>query len=1040
VTDLTDRLQAALGSTYHVERELGGGGMSRVFLAEEVALRRMVVVKVLPPEMSAGVSAERFRREIQLAASLQHPHIVPLLTAGSADDLLYYVMPFIAGESLRARLSRQRELPVSETVHILRDVLDALAAAHEHGVVHRDIKPDNVLLSGRHAVVTDFGVAKAVSESAKASNLTSMGVALGTPAYMAPEQAAADPNVDHRADLYAVGVLAYEMLCGRPPFATLSPQEMLVAHVTQAPEPCTVHRPTVPEALNALVMQCLAKKAADRPQSAEELIGALSAMATPSGGMAPTGATTVSSGTRDAIVQHGPLRVAVLSVTGALALAGLVWVAVRFVGLPLWVKTASAVILVIGVPVFFITGRAERRRLIERTTGRVMPSGAEGVRRHFTWKRAVVGGGVAFALLAVLTGAYMAMRVLGIGPVGTLMGKGLLHARDSVLVADFENRTTDSTLGHTVTELIRLDLEQSEAVSLYQPEAVRDALARMRKPATTPLTEEVAREMARRENLKAIVTGEIASVGGEFVVSVRLLAAGSGDVLAARRETAGSQQELLGAVDRLSAGLRERVGESLRSIQAELPIGTATTASFEALQAYLQGSRANAVGETRRALTLLRQAVALDSTFAEAYRKLGIIFSNNGFPRDSTVRAFTRAYALRGRLPDVDRLLVAAGYHYYVTEDRDSAAAAYRSVLDRRPDHAIALQNLAFQYRRTRRFVEAESLYAVLCKTVGRWGCLNVAIALEYEGKFDEAERALDRRDATQPGQPAPYARAQLALARGHYDEAEHIVDGAYERSQARGNEGIAEAEWWAAQMAWLHGHRRDGDRHRLAWSRASRTITPSWWPEALNLASWALQDAAWYGQDTRHADEAYANALLQTSLADRTPSNRGYPSRVWLFAWVGDTASARDAYRRYLAEVHDVGPRTRRQNLRWMVGNLALAAQRWQEGIDSLRAWERDTENPLNLVTVAWAYDRAGQADSAAALYRQFLEKPSAFPADFLGWVPRVLRRLGELEEARGDKTVAKAHYQRFVDLWAAADLEFQPLVREIRGRIARL
>src|SRR6266566_267499 len=208
VADFQVRLQSALGAAYRIEQELGGGGMSRVFLARERELERQVVVKVLPPEMAAGVNAERFRREIQLAASLQHPHIVPLLAAGHADDLVYYTMPLIEGESLRAKLAHQGELPIAEAVRILRDVADALAYAHAHGVAHRDIKPDNVLITNHHAVVTDFGVSKALSESSGKSSLTSAGVALGTPAYMAPEQAAADPHTDHRCDIYAVGALA----------------------------------------------------------------------------------------------------------------------------------------------------------------------------------------------------------------------------------------------------------------------------------------------------------------------------------------------------------------------------------------------------------------------------------------------------------------------------------------------------------------------------------------------------------------------------------------------------------------------------------------------------------------------------------------------------------------------------------------------------------------------------------------------------------------------------------------------------------------
>jgi serine/threonine protein kinase len=295
MTDLLESLQAALHG-YRIERELGGGGMSRVFLAEEAALARKVVVKVLPPELGAGVNAERFRREIQLAAGLQHPHIVPLLTAGQAGELFYYTMPFIQGDSLRTRLARERELPITDAVRILRDVTDALAHAHEQGVVHRDIKPDNVLISGKHAVVTDFGVAKAISAATGPSALTSAGVALGTPAYMAPEQAAADPHTDHRADLYAVGAMAYEMLAGQPPFAGMSPQMMLAAHVTQAPDPVTKRRTAVPEALASLVMRCLEKKPADRWQSAEELREQLELLATPSGGMTPTAARPATAG------------------------------------------------------------------------------------------------------------------------------------------------------------------------------------------------------------------------------------------------------------------------------------------------------------------------------------------------------------------------------------------------------------------------------------------------------------------------------------------------------------------------------------------------------------------------------------------------------------------------------------------------------------------------------------------------------------------------------------------------------------------------
>jgi serine/threonine-protein kinase len=262
--------------------------MSRVFVAEEVSLGRKVVVKVLPPDLAATVNVERFRREIQLAAKLQHPLIVPVLAAGISEGLPYYTMPFIEGESLRARLARSGELPVQEAARILRDVLSALSYAHEHGVVHRDIKPDNVLLTGHHAVVADFGVAKALSSSTNpGSSLTSLGVALGTPAYMAPEQATADPATDHRADLYAVGAMAYEMLTGHQVFSARSPQAMLAAHAIEKPEPIDKRRSSVPPALSSVVMRSLEKHAADRPQSAGEMLAELEAAVTPSGATTP---------------------------------------------------------------------------------------------------------------------------------------------------------------------------------------------------------------------------------------------------------------------------------------------------------------------------------------------------------------------------------------------------------------------------------------------------------------------------------------------------------------------------------------------------------------------------------------------------------------------------------------------------------------------------------------------------------------------------------------------------------------------------------
>jgi eukaryotic-like serine/threonine-protein kinase len=280
VTELRDRLQEALGDAYEVVRELGGGGMSHVFLAVERQLDRQVVIKLLPPDLAGGVSLDRFRREIQLVARLQHPHIVPVLAAGEATGVPFFTMPFVAGRSLRDMLRSGTSVPIPEAIHILREVAVALVYAHAQGIVHRDIKPDNVLLSGGSAMVTDFGVAKAVSasrqrETPAGGTLTLLGTSLGTPAYMAPEQTAGDPATDHRADIYSFGAMAFELITGSPPFAGRAPAALLAAQMTEVPPAISDSRPESPDPLVDLVTQCLEKDPAARPQSASEIVQAL---------------------------------------------------------------------------------------------------------------------------------------------------------------------------------------------------------------------------------------------------------------------------------------------------------------------------------------------------------------------------------------------------------------------------------------------------------------------------------------------------------------------------------------------------------------------------------------------------------------------------------------------------------------------------------------------------------------------------------------------------------------------------------------------
>jgi serine/threonine-protein kinase len=439
--DLRERLQSSLGDAYSIERELGGGGMARVFLATDRTLSRSVVVKVLPPETAAGVSIDRFKREIAVAAQMTHPHIVPLFTAGDANGLPWYTMPYVDGQALRDRLTREGELPVAECVRLLRDVAMALVHAHERGVVHRDIKPENVLLTGGSAMVTDFGVAKALSASADdpIASTTSIGMALGTPAYMSPEQATASTVMDHRSDIYALGVLGYELLTGRTPFAGRTGPQTLAAQVTETPLPVAKVRATTPPALAALVMRCLEKSPADRPQSALEILHELDHIATPSGGMQPAAAPSSAWRTR-ALVAAGIVVV----------LAGGAWMLTR-------PKTPNASVLdphrvviasfenrtgdasldavgamaadwiargLTGAEILEVSGTSEE---ISSRTGEKLLVGAGNLDSlaHFTRAGLVVSGayyrrGDSLLLQADITNATTRNRLQSIGPIAAL--------------------------------------------------------------------------------------------------------------------------------------------------------------------------------------------------------------------------------------------------------------------------------------------------------------------------------------------------------------------------------------------------------------------------------------------------------------------------------------------------------------------------------------------------------------------------------------------------------------------------------------------
>jgi len=1037
LTDLRDDLQNALGTTYRIEQELGGGGMSRVFLAEEVSLGRKVVIKVLPPEMVSGVNQDRFRREIQLAARLQHPHIVPLLAAGATGDLLWYAMPFIEGESLRVRLARQGDLPVKETVQVLREIADALSYAHSHGVVHRDIKPDNVLVSGRHVMVTDFGVAKAVSESAGGQSLTSLGVALGTPAYMAPEQASADPHVDHRADIYALGAMAYEMLCGQPPFTGPNPQAVLAAHVMKEPATVSSTRPAVPAALNAVIMRCLEKRPSDRWQTAEDLSSQLDTLLTPSGGMTPTGATApVSSGTEAAIKRAHPVRVAVLFAMASAVVLSLVWLMVHRLGLPDWVFYAGIGLMAVGLPIMLLTANRERQRALARITGSHAIPANTGLNRLFTWNTAIRGGGIAFTGLAVGAGAFMALRVAGVGPFATLVSSGVMKERAKLIVADFENRTTDSTLSQSITEALRIDLARSPVVRLVESGDVAAALRRMQRAEGTVLTAQVAREVAQREGATAVVTGEIAPLGGGYVLSARVLNAGTGATLLAERETSNDAAGLIAAVDKLSRKLREGIGESLRSIRGGERLEEVTTTSLEALRKYSQAEQAADAARYEDARGLLEEAVRLDSTFAMAWRKLGVVLGNSNVDYSRRIEAVRQAYQLRDRLPERERLITTAYYYSDIEIDPDKQIWAYEQVLLQWPDDNTSLNNLAISYSTKRRFADAERVARhgteVSPNTSVLW--FNLIDAQINQGHLTAADSSLK-----QWGQVSPEARnryqvgGRLAWARGDYKTAAVYADSVGQSTQPVFQ---ALSRYMEAALGVLGGHLVE----------AQRTLS-----EAMEMdVRRGAQDAAfgtgiaqldsWLRGQPERAVRHMDSVLAKNPLDSLPVASRPYLRLATFYAQAGNVTRAEQLihdYERLMPKDLQSGDDERFG----AAGTLALAKGKPAEAITAFRTFrERQGCITCYQFEVGLAFDALQRPDSALTAYESLATAFEAGPAGRQLTLPLTYRRLGELYETKGDKQKAIKYYGRFVDLWKGADPELQPKVKDVQKRIGEL
>ena len=1050
--DLRAQLEAQLGTTYALERELGGGGMSRVFLATETRLGRRVVIKVLSPDLVQEINAQRFEREILLAASLQQANIVPVLAAGDVGGLPYFTMPYVDGESLRKRLG-EGPLPIVDVLAILRDVAKALAYAHARGIVHRDIKPDNVLLSGGTAVVTDFGIAKALSASRGAESgatLTQLGTAIGTPAYMAPEQVAGDPNLDHRVDLYALGCVAHELLSGQPPFADRTPQKVFAAHLSEAPVPIGTLRPDTPPALASLVARLLRKEPADRVQTATEVLHELGAVGT-------------TSSERSALTAPGMLPKALglyALATGAAAI--LAKAAVVGIGLPDWVFPGTMVIMLLGLPALLATAYIKRvaRQAITATPtltpgGTSMPRGPRGTiatmalkaHPHVSWRRTARGGMYALGGFAALVALFMILRAMGIGPWGSLLAKGALSRDSRIVLANLSAAPDDSALAPIVSEAVRAALSQSTSIRVMDQVAVAPVLQQMRLAPTTPLDLTTAREVATRAGAAAVLGGRLARAGTGYAVSLELTNTADGSVLASYQATADGPRDLLTAVDGLAKKLRERIGESLRQVQRAVPLEQATTSSLEALRLYSQAAQANDVEQDfDRAAQLARQAVAVDSTFALAWRKLAVALSNGQGGPLAIDSALERANRYADKLPDREKYLVRGSYYeqHRTAADLDQALAAYQNVYAVDSTDFIATNELM-------RLHGARGEYDSAAYYAGRQFALepnvrnaSVVAGLMYDTKGPEvAQRFIDSVLRARPegaGNSALLlARVTLARALGRNDSALAFATILSQSSQVPAR---ILGQYRLAAFAVTDGRLARGVEISDEIGRTTAARGGSAVLDGLNDAEMDIRFRAKADAGVRRLDQILAGRQW----AAARPIDRDYLRFATLYALGGRPDRAKQMLARFQQEDPELyGSKIARPDLSTAQGEIALAEGRAADAIQLFR-----TANPLNgngstrcegctAFDLGRAYDRAGQPDSAIAAFERYLATPLNMRVDWTS-LAAVHKRLGELYDAKNEPTKAAEQYTAFVDQWKNADPDLQPVVAQVRKRLNEL
>lgn len=679
-------------------------------------------------------------------------------------------------------------------------------------------------------------------------------------------------------------------------------------------------------------------------------------------------------------------------------------------GLPDWVFTGFLWILIAGLPVLLFAARASERRADPQFAN------APGIRLgRLTFRKAFLGGGLMVGAWIVVVGSFMASWAFGIGPAASLMAAGRIQQSDPVLIADFANKSHDPVLASTVTEAIRLDLSQSNVIRIVDRDDVGDALKRMDLKADTPLAPDVARNLAVREGMAAVLHGQVSSLGSATVIAARLVNPQDGQTLAEYHETAKNEDELVDAVDRLSSTLRNKIGEPLMSIRREPPLAKVTTASMPALRAFTMANQAHADGDEHRAVLLLREALSHDRRFPMAWRKLGALLSEDE-PAQARL-AYTNAYQLRANLPERERGLAEASYYKNVAHDLPQAVEAYRRILATHPNDEVALNNLANLYTAFHKPAEAMKLQKRIVAINPRFAAysnlFNNYIRL---GQLDRAAEVHQTAAKLFPEQKRiKFQPIMLAFARGDYAESDRLVNAFLESN--KGKEELTN-DLFIARYHWKRG--RFSMASEIFRARAERAAQKGKIADALEAMTSLVAIAR---VDSRPADgrAILADALLTYRLDHIPPDLRPYLDLAEAFAVAGDAASAR----RYLALAEAQVQKDATFNYdqrRRTLGLIALNEGRLDDAIQELQKASTFGQcTTCVLYDLGLALEKAGRPSEALAVYQRYrMQAPFALTrGEYLG---SVLARMVDLQRRIGGSGKVEALAQDLRRLWGAA------------------